>query len=251
MHASPDGMLSDRVAVISGASRGLGRAMAVSLSARGARVALVGRIPETLEAVAAEVPGSRAFVADVSREEDVLQLAFEVEQHLGKAQILINNAGVALRRNLTDTTLDEWQAVQNANLTSAFLMSRTFIPHMKSIGSGRIIHIASIMSHVALPQRAGYASSKAAMLGLTRVTALELAKDNITVNAICPGWFETEMTSALQKEPETNAQIMAKVPMGRWGRPEEIGALAAYLCSDEAGFITGTDIVIDGGWSAA
>jgi NAD(P)-dependent dehydrogenase (short-subunit alcohol dehydrogenase family) len=89
------------------------------------------------------------------------------------------------------------------------------------------------------------------MLGLTRATALELAKENITVNAICPGWFETEMTAPLQAHEETNAQIMAKVPMGRWGKPEEVGSLAAYLCSDEAGFITGTDIVIDGGWCAA
>jgi len=244
-------MLDGRIAVITGASRGLGRAMALALAAKGARVALVGRVRETLDAVAAEVPGSLAFVADVSKEEDVLRLAAGVEQRMGKAQILINNAGVALRKNITDITLNEWETVQRGNLTSAFLMSRAFIPHMKAIGAGRILHIASIMSQVALPQRAGYASSKAAMLGLTRATALELAKENITVNAICPGWFETEMTAPLQANEETNAQIMAKVPMGRWGKPEEIGSLAAYLCSDEAGFITGTDIVIDGGWCAA
>jgi len=244
-------MLDGRIAVITGASRGLGRAMALALTAKGARVALVGRVRETLDAVAAEVPGSLAFVADVSKEEDVLRLAAGVEQRMGKAQILINNAGVALRKNITDITLNEWETVQRGNLTSAFLMSRAFIPHMKAIGAGRILHIASIMSQVALPQRAGYASSKAAMLGLTRATALELAKENITVNAICPGWFETEMTAPLQANEETNAQIMAKVPMGRWGKPEEIGSLAAYLCSDEAGFITGTDIVIDGGWCAA
>jgi NAD(P)-dependent dehydrogenase (short-subunit alcohol dehydrogenase family) len=244
-------MLSNRIAVVTGASRGLGRAMAESLSREGARVALVGRVRETLDAVAAEVRGAEAFVADVSKEEDVLRLAANVEQRMGKAHILINNAGIALRKNITDITLDEWQGVQNANLTSAFLMSRAFIPQMKSAGWGRIIHIASIMSHVALPQRAAYASSKAAMLGLTRATALELAKENITVNAICPGWFSTEMTDSLQKNAETNAQIVAKIPMGRWGQPEEIGALAAYLCSDAAGFITGTDVTIDGGWCAA
>jgi len=251
MHGTQDGMLDGRIAVITGASRGLGKAMAVALAGKGARVALVGRVRETLDAVAAEVPGSLAFVADVSREEHVLRLATEVEQRMGKARILINNAGVALRKNITDITLDEWETVQRGNLTSAFLMSRAFIPHMKAIGAGRILHIASIMSHVAAPQRAGYASSKAAMLGLTRATALELAKENITVNAICPGWFETEMTAPLQANEETNAQIMAKVPMGRWGKPEEVGSLAVYLCSDEAGFITGTDIVIDGGWCAA
>lgn len=243
-------MFENKVAVITGASRGLGRAMAVALAAKGARVALVGRRRETLEAVAAEVPGSQAFVADVSSEADVLRLAAGVERDMGRASILINNAGAALRKNVTETTLDEWKAVQDANLTSAFLMSRSFIPHMKASGFGRIIHIASIMSHVSLPQRAGYSSSKSAMLGLTRVTALEHAKDNITVNAICPGWFETEMTAGLQANPETNAQILAKVPIGRWGKPDEIGALAVYLCSDDAGFITGTSIVIDGGWCA-
>jgi NAD(P)-dependent dehydrogenase (short-subunit alcohol dehydrogenase family) len=170
---------------------------------------------------------------------------------MGRASILINNAGVALRKNVTETTLEEWNTVQDANLTSAFLMSRSFIPQMKANGFGRIIHIASIMSNVSLPQRAAYSSSKSAMLGLTRVTALEHAKDNITVNAICPGWFETEMTAGLKANPEANAQILAKVPMGRWGKPEEIGALAVFLCSEEAGFITGTDIVIDGGWCAA
>jgi NAD(P)-dependent dehydrogenase (short-subunit alcohol dehydrogenase family) len=228
----------------------LGRAMAIALAKNGVRVALVGRRKETLAAVAVEVPGSQAFVADVSKEADVLRLAADVEREMGKVSILINNAGVALRKNVTDTTLDEWNTVQDANLTSAFLMSRSFVPQMKALGWGRIIHIASIMSHVSLPQRAGYSSSKSAMLGLTRVTALEHAKDNITVNAICPGWFETEMTAGLQANFEMNAQIMAKVPMGRWGKPEEIGALAVFLCSDEAGFITGTDIVIDGGWCA-
>jgi NAD(P)-dependent dehydrogenase (short-subunit alcohol dehydrogenase family) len=214
-------------------------------------VALVGRVRDSLDAVAGEIPGAEAFVADVSKEEDVLRLAEDVERRMGKVQILINNAGIALRKDITDTSLEDWMTVLNANLTSAFLMSRAFIPQMKPTGWGRIIHIASIMSVVALPQRAAYASSKAAMLGLTRVTALELAKDNITVNAICPGWFETEMTAGVQKNAEANAQIMAKVPMGRWGRPEEIGSLAAYLCSDDAGFITGTGIVIDGGWCAA
>lgn len=243
-------MPENKIAVITGASRGLGRAMAAALAGKGVRVALVGRRRETLEAVAAEIPGSRAFVADVSKEADVLRLAADVEREMGKVSILINNAGVALRKNVTEITLDEWHAVHDANLTSAFLMSRAFIPHMKALGWGRIIHIASVMSHVSLQQRAAYSSSKSAMLGLTRVTALEHAKDNITVNAICPGWFETEMTAGLKANPEMNAQILAKVPMGRWGKPEEIGELAVYLCSDAAGFITGADIVIDGGWCA-
>ena len=235
--------LLNRIAVITGASRGLGRAMAVALSQQGVRVAMVGRHADTLRGV----PGSEAFVADVTVEADIVRLEAEVSARMGKVQILINNAGVALRKDLTDITLAEWNHVQNANLTSAFLMSRTFIPHMKQAGWGRIINIASIMSHISATQRAAYSSSKSGLLGLTRVTALELALDNITANSISPGWFETEMTAPLQQNPEANAQILAKVPMGRWGKPEEIGSLAAYLCSDAAGFITGADIVIDGG----
>jgi NAD(P)-dependent dehydrogenase (short-subunit alcohol dehydrogenase family) len=106
------------------------------------------------------------------------------------------------------------------------------------------------MAHVAIPQRTAYAATKAALLGLTRATALELAPEGITVNTISPGWFETDMTRGLKNNEEMNASIMARVPMGRWGRPEEIGSLAAYLCTDHAGFITGTDITMDGGWCA-
>ncbi len=232
--------------MITGASRGLGRAIAISLSQQGARVAMVGRNEETLQGV----PGAEVFVADVTVEADILRLEEQISARMGTVQILINNAGIALRKNVTDISLDEWNAVQTANLTSAFLMSRSFIPHMKRAGSGRIINIASIMAHISAPQRAAYSASKSGLLGLTRVTALELAQEGITANTISPGWFETEMTAPLQLNPETNAMILAKVPMGRWGKPDEIGALAAYLCSDAAGFITGTDIVIDGGWCA-
>jgi NAD(P)-dependent dehydrogenase (short-subunit alcohol dehydrogenase family) len=165
---------------------------------------------------------------------------------------LVNNAGIALRRNITDIALSEWNEVQQCNLTSAFLLCRAFIPHMKAAADrpawGRIISIASVMAHVAIPQRAAYAATKAALLGMTRATALELAPEGITVNTISPGWFETAMTRPLQANEEMNASIMARVPMGRWGRPEEIGSLAAYLCTDLAGFITGADIVMDGGW---
>jgi NAD(P)-dependent dehydrogenase (short-subunit alcohol dehydrogenase family) len=249
MHRST---LQGRIAVVTGASKGLGRAMALALADQGARVALVARGSDALEALTGQIQASggeaEAFVADAGNEYDVLRLESEVQARMGRAQIVINNAGVALRKNVTDITLAEWNVVQTANLTSAFLMSKAFIPHMRGTGYGRILNIASVMAHVAIPQRAAYASSKAGMLGLTRTMALELARDAITVNAICPGWFETEMTAGLQQNPEVNDQIMAKVPMGRWGRPEEIGGLAVYLCGENAGFITGTDIVIDGGW---
>jgi NAD(P)-dependent dehydrogenase (short-subunit alcohol dehydrogenase family) len=168
----------------------------------------------------------------------------------GHAHILINNAGMNLRKPIHEYSLEEWMRVVNTNLTSVFLMCRAFIPQMKTLGWGRIVNMTSIMSHVSLPGRTAYSSTKAALLGLTKALALELAPDGITVVAISPGPFATEMNLPLLENPELNAQFVSKIPLGRWGKVEEVGALARFLCSEEAGFITGTDILIDGGWCA-
>lgn len=246
--------LEGRNALITGASRGLGRAMAVALGEAGAHVALVARDAEKLAETAAEVEkrGGRAstFIADVTEESQVTELETAVQARLGKIQILINNAGINIRKTITEFTLDEWNAVIGTNLTSVFLMCRAFVPHMKGSGYGRIINMTSIMSHVSLPGRAAYSSSKAALLGLTRALALELAEDGVTVVGISPGPFATEMNTVLMENPEANRQFLAGIPMGRWGKVDEIGALARFLCSDDASFITGTDILIDGGWCA-
>ena len=246
--------LNGRVALITGASKGLGKAMALALAGAGAKLALASRNLEQLKQVAKEVEAAgteaKVFQADVAKEDDVARLAREVGAAYGGVQILINNAGINVRKNITDFTLDEWNSVINTNLTSVFLMCRAFVPSMKGRGYGRILNMTSIMSWVSLPGRAAYSSSKTALLGLTRALALELVADGITVNGISPGPFATEMNTPLMQNPEVNAQFVSKIPLGRWGKVEEIGQLALYLCSEDAGFITGTDILIDGGWCA-
>ena len=246
--------LSGKAAVITGASKGLGKAMALALAGAGAKVALVSRNREQLEAVAVECRrlGGEAhvFVADVTSEEQVKRLADNVAGPMGTIQILINNAGINIRKPVTDFTLTEWRAIIDTNLTSIFLLCRAFVPQMKGGGYGRIINMTSIMSHVALPLRTAYCASKAGLLGFTKALALELAPEKITVNGISPGPFATEMNTPIIQNAEANVQFIAKIPAGRWGHVDEIGKLALYLCSEDAGFITGTDLLIDGGWTA-
>jgi len=228
--------------------------MAVALAAEGARVALVSRDRAKLESVAAKIAAAggeaAAFPADVTSESGVRAAERDILARFGKVHILINNAGVNVRKPTVEFTLDEWRLVMDTNVTAAFLMCRSFIPAMKGHGYGRILNLTSIMAHVSLPGRIAYSASKTALLGMTRSLALELAPDAITVNGISPGPFGTEMNKPLMENAETNAQFLASIPVGRWGKVEEIGALAVYLCSDDAGFITGTDILIDGGWCA-
>jgi NAD(P)-dependent dehydrogenase (short-subunit alcohol dehydrogenase family) len=193
--------LSGKTAIVTGASKGLGKAMALALGREGAGLALVSRNREQLNAVAAEVRAlgavAEVFPADVTDEAQVLSLEKQITAQFGNLQILINNAGINIRRPITELKLEEWRAVQDTNLTGAFLMCRTFVPHLKGQGFGRVLNITSIMSHVTLPGRSAYAASKAGLLALTKALALEVAADGITVNGISPGPFVTEMNKPL------------------------------------------------------
>lgn len=249
-----DKKLEGKVAVITGGNKGLGKAMAQALGRAGAKLVLISRDLDLLKKTAAELKetGTEAEVhqGDVTDEAQVRKLEQNITGRHGKIQILINNAGINIRKPVTDFTFEEWQRVMSTNLNGVFLMCRSFVPHMKGQDYGRIINMTSIMSHVALPERTAYATSKFGLLGFTKALALELVKENITVNGISPGPFATEMNQPIIQNPELNANFVAKIPVGRWGKLEEVGELAVYLCSPDAGFVTGTDIVIDGGWTA-
>jgi NAD(P)-dependent dehydrogenase (short-subunit alcohol dehydrogenase family) len=245
--------LQGKTALITGASKGLGRAMALALTEAGATLLLVSRnrdqLNETADAVRNLGSEAEVFVADVTNETQIDELAKEVGKRPGGLQILINNAGINIRKPVTEFTLAEWRLVMDTNLTGVFLMCRGFVPLMKGQGYGRIINLTSMMSHVSLPGRTAYSASKTGLLGFTRALALELAPEKITVNGISPGPIATEMNAPLLQDPELNQQFISRIPLGRWGKVEEVGQLATYLCSEEAGFITGTDILIDGGWT--
>jgi NAD(P)-dependent dehydrogenase (short-subunit alcohol dehydrogenase family) len=248
------GKLDGRTAVITGASKGIGKAIALALAAEGARIALVSRDVALLTAVAREIhdAGGRAsvFAADVTSEDQVRRIERGIVAEFGKVNILVNNAGINVRRAMTDFTLEEWHRVMDTNVTAAFLMCRSLVPHMTGQKYGRILNMTSTMSWVSLPGRGVYSASKSALLGITRTLALELAAEGITANGISAGPIGTEMNRPLMENPELNTQFLANVPLARWGKVEEVGQLALYLCSEDAGFITGTDILMDGGWCA-
>ena len=246
--------LDGKTAVVTGASRGLGRAMALSLGGAGARVALVGRnqekLAETQTLAREQGIESEIYLCDVREESEVAELERQVKERFGNVHILINNAGTAIRKNLVEFSMEEWRTVIDTNLTGVFLASRAFVPHMQANKWGRVINITSIMARVGSAGRAAYCATKSGVLAITKSMALEHVDEGINVVAISPGFYATDLTAPLRADAQKNAGILDAVPARRWGEPEEIGEIALFLCSDGASFITGTDLLSDGGWVA-
>ena len=247
--------LDGRRALVTGGGRGLGRVIAQALAEAGADVALASRTLDLCESAAQEIhqaTGRRvlAFEADVTKAADVERLVRHAESGLGAIDILVNNAGVNIRGAVEELSEKDWDSVITTNLKAPFLCSRAVAPGMRSRRWGRVINLGSILSEIALPGRSPYASSKAGVLGLTRVLALEWAKEGITVNAICPGPFATDMNRQLLSDPVKYQAFVEKIPLGRWGELDEITGAALFLASDASSFVTGSALFVDGGWTA-
>jgi NAD(P)-dependent dehydrogenase (short-subunit alcohol dehydrogenase family) len=246
--------LQGRVAVITGGSRGIGRAIALALGGAGAKLAMVGRdrakLAESLELARQAGAEAETYVCDVREEAQVDKLARDIKARFGAVHILVNNAGTAIRKNVIDFSLEEWRALIDTNITGVFLMCRHVVPLMKGQRYGRIINLTSIMAHVSSTGRGVYSATKHAVAGLTKALALELVDDGITCVAISPGFIATDLTAPLRADKAKNEALMAQTPMRRWGQPEEIASLALYICSQPAGFMTGNDVLMDGGWCA-
>ncbi|MDQ2668705.1 MAG: 3-oxoacyl-[acyl-carrier-protein] reductase [Gemmatimonadota bacterium] len=238
--------LTGKVALVTGSTRGIGRAIAETLAEAGARVAVVGREQERAAAVAAELGGgAMGFGTDVSDPASVVALVEAVEAAFGQIDVLVNNAGLTRDNILFRIKDDDWDMVLDANLRGAFVAIRATARGMMKRRWGRIINIASIVGITGNKGQANYAASKAGLIGLTKSVAKELGSRNILVNAVAPGFIETDMTAAMT--PEARAALSAQIPLDRLGKVQDIASVVAFLASEHASYITGQVLVVDGG----
>lgn len=243
--------LTGRVALVTGARTGLGQAAAIALARAGADIAAIGsqEMPETAERIAAL--GRRFFGVkqNLGSPFDAAELIGAVKGTLGRIDILINNAGIIRRNDLADYSLEDWDAVNDVNLRAVFQLSQAAAAEMVRAGRrGRIINIASMLSYQGGIRVVAYTAAKHGIVGLTKAMANELAAQGITVNAIAPGYMETDNTSALRQDADRSRDILSRIPMGRWGTPDDLATAILFLASPASGYVTATTIPIDGGW---
>jgi NAD(P)-dependent dehydrogenase (short-subunit alcohol dehydrogenase family) len=250
--------LSGKAAIVTGAGTGIGRAIALLLAREGARVAVVGRRREKLEEVAQAIrrAGSEAVVTvcDVSSEPDTRRAVQDAEQLFGLVNVLVNSAGALSASTVESVSLGDWDRVMATNLKGPFLMSRAVLPAMRRAGGGAIVNVGSILGLVAMKDRAAYCASKGGITMLTKAMALDHAHEKIRVNCICPAIVETDLIRDLFPRSEEGLRAregrLATLPLGRFGKPDDVAELAVFLASEESSWVTGTAIPVDGGLSA-
>ena len=237
--------LSNRVALVTGSTRGIGRAIAGQLADCGARVAVVGRDLARAESVAEEIGEARGFACDVADVSSVNRLVADVEKAFGSLDVLVNNAGLTRDNILLRQSDEDWDTVIDANLRGAFATTRAAVRGMMKRRWGRIVNIASVVGLTGNKGQANYAASKAGLIGLTKSVAKELGSRNVLVNAVAPGFIETDMTAAMT--PEARAALSGQIPLERLGSPTDIAGVVTFLASEYAAYITGQTLVVDGG----
>src|SRR3954464_2201424 len=246
--------LRGKVAVVTGGNGGIGLGLAHGLADAGADIAVVARNETKSEAAVADLKArgvkAIAVTTDVTDKGAIAAMVERVVGDLGRIDILINNAGMSIRKPPHELELDEWNTVINTNLTSAFLCSKLAYPALKASGNGKVINIGSMMSIFGASFATAYAASKGGIVQLTRALATAWAKDNVQVNAVLPGWIDTALTRRARDEVQgLHERVLARTPAGRWGAPEDMAGIAVFLCSSASDFITGTAIPVDGGYS--
>lgn len=247
--------LTGRVALITGASRGIGKAIAQVLAEHGCAVALAARTPDAIQQAADEINASGgralAFAADVTDEDSAERLVTETVAALGRLDILINNAGGnSFSVPVAQMRSSGWSKTMALNVESTVRFIQQALPHLVESGHGSIINVGSVAGLRGAPMMSHYGAAKAAIASLTRSLSIEVAHQGVRVNALVPGWIETDLTDFLRGDENTEASVLSRVPLGRWGRSEEIAEAALFLASDASSFMTGQELVVDGGLSA-
>ncbi|EJM74860.1 NAD(P)-dependent dehydrogenase (short-subunit alcohol dehydrogenase family) [Pseudomonas sp. WPR_5_2] len=247
--------LADKVVIVTGGGRGLGRSIADGFAKQGATVILVGRNLEQLNIAASEIveAGGKAvaFVADIADEDSVSTLSKSVHETYGRIDVLVNNAGInPWYKSAEKTTLQEWRQILDVNLTGVFLTCKHVGQFMLDAGQGSIINITSVAGRVGLAKTTAYCAAKGGVEMLTRQLALEWAPKGIRVNAVAPGYFATDLTEGLRTHPVLGRRVLDRTPMGRFGEPQEIVGASLFLASSAAAYVTGHSLAVDGGWTA-